>query len=106
MTTDFKRGQDFAYAGQILNDGAVMDFTGWGITVQLRTALTRELVQDLTAVFVDASTGLVSLSATATQSAIWPLELLVMDVRLQSPAGQVTLSNTEAINVVERVTHA
>ncbi|MEN7529229.1 hypothetical protein [Cupriavidus sp. DL-D2] len=106
MTTDFKRGQDFAYAGQILNNGEAMDFTGWGIAAQLRTALTRTLVQDLAVEFADAATGLVSLSASAAQSSVWPLELLVMDIRLQSPAGQVTLSNTEAINVVERVTHA
>jgi hypothetical protein len=106
MTTDFKRGQDFAYAGQIVNSGSVMDFTGWSIASQLRTALTGALVQDLSAEFVDAATGLVLLSASAQQSNVWPLELLVMDIRLQSPAGQVVLSNTETINVVERVTHA
>lgn len=106
MTTDFKRGQTFNRAAQILNDGQAMDFTGWAIAAQLRTSLRGELVQGLAASFVDASTGAVLLAASAEQTAAWPLELLVLDVRLQDPAGQVVISDTVTINVVERVTYA
>lgn len=106
MTTDFKRGQTFAYAGQVRNDGQVMDFSGWAISSQLRTSGRRELVQALDASFLDPVTGLVSLKATAAQTAVWPLSLLVMDIRLQDPAGQVVISETLSINVVECVTHA
>lgn len=106
MTTDFKRGQTFAYAGQILNNGEVMDFTGWSISAQLRTSGTRKLVQALSATFVDAATGVVSLSATAEETTDWPLQLLVMDVRLQDPGGNVVLSDTSTINIVERITYA
>lgn len=105
MTTDFKRGQSFAYAGQVLNDGVVMDFTGWTIAAQLRTSFRRELVQGLTAAFVNPATGIVSLTATAEQTSAWPLQLLMLDIRLQSPAGQVVLSDTVMINVAEPVTY-
>lgn len=106
MTTAFKRGQTFAYAGQVLDGGNVADFTGWLISSQLRTSGSRDLVQTLDASFVDAATGVVSLKATAAQTAAWPVELLVMDIRLQDPAGQVVISETVTINVVERVTYA
>ncbi|WP_342049866.1 MULTISPECIES: hypothetical protein [unclassified Cupriavidus] len=106
MTTDFKRGQTFAYAGQVRNNGQTMDFTGWSISSQLRTAKSSYLVEDLSAAFVDAATGAVSLSATAAQTSLWPLQPLVLDIRLQDPAGQVVISETVTINVVERVTYA
>lgn len=105
MTTDFKRGQTFSYAGQVLNEGQVTDFTGWSISSQLRTCGRRELVQALTASFLDPSTGLVSLKATAEQTTVWPLDLLMLDIRLQDPAGQVVISDTVMISVVERVTY-
>lgn len=106
MTTDFKRGQTFDCAGQLLNDGQVMSFVGWSIAAQLRTSLRRELVPGLTVSFVDAATGMVQLAAADEQTAGWPLGLLVLDIRLEDPAGQVVLSDTVTINVVERVTYA
>lgn len=104
--TQFKRGQTFSYAGQILNNGAVMSFAGWQISAQLRSNYGRQLVQQLTTRFVDPGTGLVEISATDEQTAAWPVQILVMDVRLEDAAGQVVLSDTLVINVVERVTYA
>lgn len=104
--TEFKRGQTFAYAGQIKNNGAVMPFVGWSISAQLRTNYGMRLVQTFAASFLDPETGTVAITATDEETALWPMQLLLMDVRLEDPAGQVAISNTIEIAVVERITHA
>lgn len=103
--TLFKRGQTFAYAGQVKNNGAVMDFTGWSVSSQIRTNDSLRLVQVMSAAFTDAATGLVKLSAAAVDTAKWPIQTLLMDIRLEDPAGQVVISDTIEIAVVERITN-
>ena len=104
--TEFKRGQTFAYAGQIKNNGAAMSFAGWSISAQLRTNDSLRLVQTLAASFVDPSIGAVLISATDSETANWPIQTLLMDIRVVDPTGQVAISNTIEIAVVERMTHA
>lgn len=104
-TTAFKRGQTFAYVGQVKNNGSAMSLAGWSVAAQLRTKYGMSLVQALAASVLDASSGLVRIAAQAEETARWPLQALLLDIRLADPVGQVVISNTIEVVVVEQITN-
>lgn len=103
--TQHKRGATFDYSGQIKNNGVVQDMTGWTPTCELkRTDGDLTLVQALSAAWLDATLGQIRISATALQTEVWPLETLQFDIRLEDGAGNVVYSDTQTLDVVERIT--
>lgn len=81
-----------------------MNLTGWQIRCDLRNSLGMNVIQPLTAVFTNAATGVIRLTATAVETVVWSKSLLALDIRLTNPNGVVVISETVNINVVERIT--
>jgi hypothetical protein len=101
-----KRGDTFTMAITATDStGAAIDLTDFTLASQVRKAdEVRTLVENLTATVTDATAGAFTLSATATQTALWPIETLLHDVQFTQPDGAVWSSPTDRIRIVEDIT--
>ncbi|SPA44597.1 hypothetical protein [Cupriavidus taiwanensis] len=98
-----KRGDNFEWGGQFLGpDGAVQDFTGYGIESQVRDA-SGCLVEQLSASWINAAQGLYAIVSADTT--VWPVGRLSFDVQITDLSGRRSSSNTEIINVIRDQTH-
>lgn len=101
---NIKRGDNFEWGGQFLGpDGAVQDFTGYGIESQVRDARGC-LVEQLIASWIDATQGLYAIRSADTT--VWPVSRLALDVQITDLTGRRSSSNTEFVNVIRDQTHA
>jgi hypothetical protein len=102
MTTiNFKRGDTLSLAGTYKVEGVASSVSAMTIRSQVRQ-FSGDLVQDLTVV-KSAGVGTFSLSATAAQTAAWPLTTLKCDIEF-SLSGVVQSTETFSIAVQEDVT--
>ena len=99
----FKRGDTFVLAATRRDDsGAPKDITGYDVRAQVRNG--GVLVCNLEFAAVDLAAGHFTMTATATQTATWPLGDLVCDIRYQSPEGVVESTEMFYIQVRQGVT--
>lgn len=90
------------------SSGVVIDLTGYTIASQVRVVTGTTFVDDLTAAIVSAAEGSFSVSATATQTALWPITKgqygrTYCDIQF-SKAGVVVSSDTFEIVVLRDIT--
>jgi hypothetical protein len=109
MTTyTFKRGNTFELSGvvAVVQDSvAVLDLTGWEGSVYIRDA-NAKLISKPTFSWLDATTRLVKVRETATNTALWPVGSLYMDIRFVAPNGDIVNTSTATIEVVKEITNA
>ena len=99
---DFKRGDTFEIAGQLLSNGSPLDITGYSIRSQIRYR--NNLVKNLSASITDAASGKYKLSATSSDTALWPVSDLDMDIEFTDLSGKVTSTNTIIVRVILDIT--
>lgn len=102
ITLNFKRGDTFTVQGQVTVNDVAQDLTGWSVQSQVRNGTA--LLTQLTVTWVDQPGGVYLLSATPAATAAWPVKTLSCDIQYTSPAGQVTSTETFAINCQADVT--
>ncbi len=106
------RGDTFALtiAVKATAGGAASDLTGWTVAAQLRkpsrTNDRGTLIETLTVTIADPTTGVIVLSATAAQTALWTVGAAEFDVQLTRTAdGFVWSSAATAVLIQGDVTH-
>lgn len=98
MTTPkIKRGDTF----EALCQRVGVDIAATTICSQIRAG---SWVQDLLVTKTNAATGEYTLSATASQSELWPIGLAQWDIEY-TDAGNVRSTETVKLRIVEDVTH-
>ena len=100
----FKRGATFDFSGQVKDKGVPFPLTNCTILADLRSKNGFAKVQALHVTILDAATGKVRLFAPPAETAQWKPIVHELDIRLVDGGGNVLLSNTLAIDVLERVT--
>lgn len=105
-----KRGDTFIITGTAYdNGGTVVDLTSYTIASKVRQ-VNGTLVQALTAAITTATAGEWQISATASQTAAWPItsgqtqETLELDVQFTSPSGRVDSTGTDQITFIRDIT--
>lgn len=104
MPLEFKRGQTFSFTGVLMNGDEVQPIGGWTVQCQLRSINGLSLVQTIAATIIDGPTGVISLFVSATDTAKWKCMPHLLDLKLIDTAGQVIISQTEELIIVERMT--
>lgn len=97
----FKRGDTFLLTCTYKDGGVATSVASLDIDSQIRNNL-KALVQELT-VTKSQNTGVFTLSATAEETADWPVSVLRCDVQF-SEDGEVKSTQTFYITVVEDIT--
>lgn len=102
----FKRGSTFRLAFRVKDPvGVDIDVATWTIRSTLRT-LSGKTIQDLTVATVLAETGLVELTATATETALWPKGKAVFDIQLLDNNGDTFPTEDVSLTISEGPTRA
>ncbi len=83
--------------------GVPINITGYTITSQLRS-VDGPLIESLTVVVTNAAAGEITLSATAAQTAVWPIGSARYDVRYQAPGGSVLHTQPITVGIRQPVT--
>ena len=96
---DFKRGDTFELSGQLLSNGVALDITGYQIKSHVRYK--DNLVKNLTASITDAVNGKYSVSATAADTASWPVYDLQMDIEFTDTSNKVFSTQTITIRMIK-----
>lgn len=96
-TVPIKRGDTFSAQCQRVG----VDITATTIRSQIRAG---SWVQELTVTKTNAAAGEFTLSATATQSKLWPIGNATWDIEY-TDAGAVRSTETVKLRIVEDVTH-
>ena len=104
MPFEFKRGQTFSFTGQLKNGDEVQPITDWTVACQLRSINGLSLVQTIAATIVDGPTGIIKLFVSPTDTAKWPCMPHLLDLKLTDENGQIMISQTEELLIVERMT--
>lgn len=106
------RGDSFALtiAVKATAGGAASDLTGWTVAAQLRkpsrTNDRGALMEALTVTIADPTTGVIVLSATAAQTALWTVGAAEFDVQFtRTVDGFVWSSPVTAVTIRGDVTH-
>ncbi len=98
-----KRGDTFALASSVENEGVAVDITNWTIESQVRQ-VDDTLVQNLTVTVTDAANGLFTISATALETESWPVANLFCDIEFTEVSGEVNSTETFTISVQKDIT--
>ena len=99
----FKRGDTFVLAATYRDDaGNPANLAGYTVRAQVRHG--RRLVDELSFAATDLAQGSFTMSASAAQTAAWPIGEVACDIRYQSPDGVVTSSEVFRITVVGGIT--
>ena len=94
-----KPGDDIRWAGQI-TQGELIDFTGFTLTSQIRRKVpaigqTDTLLSDASISWIAAATGSFLFEVPRADTVDWPVGVsLLMDVRVESPDGKYTRTET------------
>lgn len=100
-----KRGDTFVLNSDVASNGLAADITNWTISSQIRD-MGDTIVQNLTATVTDAVNGRLTLSATPSQTALWPVGQMFCDIEFTDGSGIVTSTETFTINVLLDITRA
>lgn len=88
----FRRGTTFSMAGPLeyrVNGSRVVDLTGYTGAALLLDAKSLEEIGTLTFDWSDATTSTCLITASATETADWPLGRALVDIKLTTPDGVV-----------------
>lgn len=99
---DRKRGDTFEQQLVRQIAGAPLNLTGYSVAAQLRTKA--GLLVFTFAPTIEPLEGLVLLSASPAQTALWPLGRLFFDVKYTEPGGRKTASPTYFFELREDIT--
>lgn len=102
----FKRGQTFDFSGQITNKGEPYKINGYTLEADIRRQTNFEFVQHMICSILDQATGMVRIFAPSLDTKLWLAMPHLLDIRLTDGAGNVLISNTEEIDVLDTVTQA
>ena len=88
----FRRGTTFSMAGPLEyreNGVRIVDLTGYTGTSTLLDAKSLDEIATLTFAWSDATTSTCLITATATETAEWPLGRALVDIKLTTPTSVV-----------------
>lgn len=100
-----QRGDTFAQQVALTLSDVAVSIAGWTIASQLRTAA-GVLVQQLTVGTRNDAGGTVQLTATAAQTAAWPLGELGWDVQFVDAAGNTRSTQRLTVRCVRDITRS
>lgn len=104
-----KPGDDISWSGRITQTG-VTDFTGYVLTSQVwqrndASDVPATKLADATIAWLDATTGTFTLTIARSITIAWPAgKTLLIDVRVQDPAGLQVRTETASFQTVAGVT--
>lgn len=98
-----KRGDTFELTLTLENQGNAVDITLFTIACQVRDQ-SDVLIQTLTVVKTDPTNGTFTLSASDSETYLWPLLKLDADVEFIEPDTTVSSSETFSIQVIKDIT--
>jgi hypothetical protein len=98
-----KRGDTLEWVVTLTQNSVAVDITDWTIRSQIRQDTT--LVYEFLVTKTNAGSGVFSLSATAAQTATWPLGSLLIDIEFIDPTGFVISSQTFTMQLVRDITY-
>lgn len=96
-----KIGSTLRLVGQVRLDGDAQDLSGW--TLRCR-AVSGCVSIDLSCRWVDAAYGALELHADAADQGAWRAGRYALDVRMESPTGEVLISSTAHLHLHEAIT--
>jgi hypothetical protein len=106
----FKRGASFLFSGVVKLNGTVQDMTGWTLECDIKVLIKSNsgdtignLIKHLPISWSNAASATVTLGDDSDTSA-WPIGYAVVDIKATSPGGTKVLSQTETVQIMERVT--
>jgi len=97
-----KRGDTFSLTGTFKQNGVPFSLTGVIVTSQLRKA-DGTLIENLTYTQLP-NIGEFTISATAAQAALWPIEVLLCDIQYVFIDGTKESSETFYIQILQDIT--
>jgi hypothetical protein len=106
-----KPGDDISWAG-VISAAGITDFTGYVLTAQVRqwdeaTKSYGAVLADAVIDWTDATEGAFLLMIADTVTTLWPVnEGLAMDIRIQTPTGELFRTETFGFRTVPGVTGA
>lgn len=98
---EHKIGATLDLVGQLRLDGQAQDMTGWSARSQMRGPAG---AVELECVWVDAAGGVLAVRAAPEAQDDWRPGRYGIDVRLESPSGEVLISSADQIQLVAPVT--
>lgn len=99
---NFKRGDTFKFACQLLADDTAINITGFAIRSQIRNGDT--LVDDLDATITDFVNGTYEIKKDAVDTALWPVGNFTMDIEFTDAAEAVFSTETIKIHLIKDTT--
>lgn len=104
-----KPGDDISWAG-VISEAGVTDFTGYVLTAQVRmwdaaTKMYGAVLAEAVIAWTNATVGAFLLTIADTVTTAWPAnEGLAMDIRIQTPTGELFRTETFGFRTVPGVT--
>jgi len=98
-----KRGDTFELTLTLENQGNAVDVTNFTIACQVRDQ-SDLLIQTLTVTKTDPTNGVFTLTASDTETYLWPLVKLETDVEFIEADTTVSSSETFSIQVIKDIT--
>lgn len=95
----FVKGSTFQFAGSFQLDGAPYDLTGWTPSAAIHDATGEVLISNLTASWIDATQGVLQLTAPSTSN--WPPGKARIDVSIQAPSGSIYRSTPDYFRILD-----
>ena len=103
-TITHKRGDTLEWVVTLTDDSVAVDITDWTIKSQIRDG-SYALIYEFLVTKTDASNGVFSLSATAAQTATWPLGSALVDIEFTDNTNYVISSQTFTMQLVRDITY-
>lgn len=111
-TLKFKRGASFIFTGPVLIGNVVQNMTGWLIRSSIREMTSNGTtdggvgfaIADLPCVWIDPVLAVAQIGHLSVNTYGWPVGAAVLDIELTSPGGVVVLTESQKIQIVDRVT--
>lgn len=98
---EFKRGDTFRIPFRVSKaDDTAQDITNWTITAKLKK-LNSNLIQELTVTKSGDASGIGEISATASETALWPKGKAVLDVQVIDGFSETHTTESCSIVVTE-----
>ncbi|ENO92731.1 hypothetical protein C662_10271 [Thauera sp. 28] len=98
---EHKIGATLDLVGQLTLNGQAQDMAGWSARSQMRGPA-GEI--DLECVWLDAGAGVLAVRAAPDAQGDWRPGRYGIDVRLESPSGEVLISSADQVQLVAPVT--
>lgn len=100
---EHKIGATLDLVGQLTLGGQAQDMTGWTARSQIRGP---GGAFELVCVWLDAGAGVLAVRAAPSAQVGWPPGRYGIDVRLESPGGEVLISSADQLVLVAPITQS